>query len=92
MTGRKNWLFSVTPNGATASAIYYSIIISSIENGLNPFEYLSWVFTNTSNIGRSGYGSDISELLPYSPNLPKHLYVPESQKHQPEKHAWEEDE
>ena len=37
--GRKNWIFANTPNGAKASAIYYSLIVSARENGLNPFEY-----------------------------------------------------
>ena len=35
--GRKNWMFSNTPRGATASATIYSIIETAKENGLNPF-------------------------------------------------------
>jgi transposase len=57
--GRKNWLFSNTPNGAKASAIYYSLIISARENGLVPFEYLTKVFTAAPN------GTDIKKLLPW---------------------------
>jgi transposase len=38
--GRKNWLFSNTENGADASAMFYSIIETAKENGLNPYEYL----------------------------------------------------
>ncbi|KRQ85772.1 Transposase IS66 family protein [Caloramator mitchellensis] len=38
--GRKNWLFSNTPQGARASAITYSIIETAKENKLIPFEYL----------------------------------------------------
>ena len=47
--GRKNWLFSNTPNGARASAVYYSLIVSARENGLIPFEYLTKVFTEAPN-------------------------------------------
>ena len=39
--GRNNWLFSNTPNGAKASSIYYSLILTAIENELNPYEYLT---------------------------------------------------
>jgi len=38
--GRKNWLFSNTPRGATASAILYSIIESARANGLLVDNYL----------------------------------------------------
>ena len=50
--GRKNWLFSNTPNGARASAVYYSLVETARENGLNPFEYLSWIFTHAPNLGK----------------------------------------
>lgn len=32
--GRKNWLFSNTPNGASSSSIIYSIIQTAIANAL----------------------------------------------------------
>jgi len=47
--GRKNWLFANTPRGAKASAIMYSIIETAKENGLNPYEYLTYIFTNAPN-------------------------------------------
>jgi transposase len=53
--GRKNWLFANTPAGARASAVYYSIIVTAMENGLNPYEYLTWVFTQMPNLGKPGY-------------------------------------
>ncbi|MDX9871213.1 MAG: IS66 family transposase [Clostridia bacterium] len=58
--GRKNWLFSNTPNGARASAVYYSLIVSAKENGLLPFEYLTKVFTEAPN------GADVESLLPWN--------------------------
>jgi len=42
--GRKNWLFANTPRGAKASATIYSVIETAKENGLNPFEYLKYLF------------------------------------------------
>ncbi|WP_422489245.1 IS66 family transposase [Endozoicomonas sp. ALE010] len=41
--GRKNWLFADRPNGARASAIFYSLIESAKANGLEPFEYLNHI-------------------------------------------------
>jgi transposase len=89
--GRKNWLFANTPAGARASAIYYSIVMTAIENGLNPYEYLKWVLTQMPNLGKSRYASSIDELLPYSDDLPEQVYAPLSKK-EAEKYAWEEEE
>ena len=58
--GRKNWLFANTPRGATASAVYYSLIVSAKENGLVPFDYLSKVFALAPN------GASPSDLLPWT--------------------------
>jgi transposase len=41
--GRVNWLFSATPAGAEASAILYSLVITAIENGRSPYDYLRHV-------------------------------------------------
>ena len=38
--GRKNWLFSNTPNGADASAMLYSIIETAKANGLIIYDYM----------------------------------------------------
>ncbi len=43
--GRKNWLFSDTPQGANASTIIYSVIETAKANGLEPYAYLRKVFT-----------------------------------------------
>ncbi len=88
--GRKNWLFSNTPAGARSSAIYYSFIVTAIENGLNPFEYLTWVLTQMSNLGKSGYAASVEELLPDSTVLPEKVFAPTSKK-EPEQYAWEEE-
>jgi transposase len=89
--GRKNWLFNNTPNGARASAVYYSLVVTARENGLNPFEYLAWIFTNAPNLGKPGYASTIDDLLPGSAALPQKVIIPEPKETKPEKYAWEED-
>ena len=36
VVGRKNWLFSGSPRGAAASALFHSLIESAKANGLDP--------------------------------------------------------
>ena len=67
--GRKNWLFSNTPKGAKASATIYSIIESAKENGLNPFEYLQYLFEQLPNIDVEDKAC-LDGLLPWSDTLP----------------------
>jgi len=62
--GRKNWLFSNTPNGAEASAILYSLIETVKENGVSPFEYLTAVFRMAPNLLSSPGAVD--SLLPWN--------------------------
>lgn len=47
--GRKNWLFSNTPNGADASCSVYSIVETAKANGLNPFAYLKFLLEQLPN-------------------------------------------
>lgn len=68
--GRKNWLFSNTPKGATASAIIYSIIETSKENELNPFEYLIYLLDTLPNIDIENI-DEIDNILPWSDALPE---------------------
>lgn len=67
--GRKNFLFCNTPRGARASAIVYSIVETTKENGLNPYEYLKYVFQMLPNVD-VGNPARIDELLPHSSSLP----------------------
>ena len=70
-TGRKNWLFCNTPNGAVASAIIYSITQTAIANGLKPYEYLVHVF-ETIPIHYMGTNRDfIKDLMPWSEDIPE---------------------
>jgi hypothetical protein len=38
--GRKNWLFSDSPDGAFASAFWYSLLQTALANGKNPYKFL----------------------------------------------------
>lgn len=42
--GRKNWLFAGSPNGATASATFFTLIETAKANGLEPYAYLRYLF------------------------------------------------
>jgi transposase len=61
--GRKNWLFSDTPEGAHASAKLYSIIETAKANGLEPFAYLRLIF---AGLPQATTLSDIEALLPWN--------------------------
>ena len=69
--GRRNWLFSATPNGAAASAACYSVIETAKANGIDAFAYLKHVFTvfKDSDIG----SLDMEDYMPWSPSLPDGL-------------------
>ena len=45
VVGRMNWLFSGSPRGADSSCAIYSLIETAKQNGLNPFAYLHYLFT-----------------------------------------------
>lgn len=42
--GRNNWMFSDTPEGAHASALFYSFIVTAKLNGVNPYLALKAIF------------------------------------------------
>lgn len=67
--GRKNWLFSNTPKGAKSSATIYSIVESAKANGLNPFNYLVYLFEKLPNMDISDPNA-LDELMPWSDSLP----------------------
>jgi transposase len=68
--GRKNWLFSDTPKGATSSAIIYSMVETAKENGLNPLNYLKYLLDTLPNIDVKDVAA-LDELMPWSTTLPE---------------------
>lgn len=61
VVGRKNWLFSATPEGAGASAVLYSLIETAKANGLEPYWYLRWLF---DRLPLARTTEEVKELLP----------------------------
>lgn len=43
--GRNNWMFSETTDGADASALLYSVVVSAKVNGVNPYRALVKILT-----------------------------------------------
>jgi transposase len=64
--GRRNWMFSDTPSGATASARLYSLVETAKANGLAPWAYLEKVF---EELPRAATPADIEALLPWQVDL-----------------------
>lgn len=69
--GRKNWLFSQSVKGVTASASLYSLIETAKANGLEPYRYLCHVFKELPSADSL---EAIEALLPY--NLDKVQFNP----------------
>lgn len=60
---RKNFLFVNTPKGATASAVTFSIIQTAIANGLDPYRYLKYIFSEAPRLA-SRNEDWVAALLP----------------------------
>lgn len=63
--GRKNWMFSVKPEGAIASANIYSLIETAKANQIEPFEYLNNLFVKLATAQSE---HDLRKLLPIKLN------------------------
>jgi transposase len=62
VVGRKNWLFSVSVEGANSSANLYSLIETAKANGIEPYKYLCDVFTR---LPQAGTLEQMEALLPW---------------------------
>ena len=63
VVGRKNWLFSGTPEGAEASALLYSLIETAKANKLEPYAYLRHIF---DRLPTASSLADYEALLPWN--------------------------
>lgn len=69
--GRKNWLFSGSPNGATASATVYTLVETAKANGLNPYKYLNVLLRALPKFSSHGKMDLIDSLMPWDPKIRK---------------------
>ena len=70
---RKNFLFATSVAGARAAAVLHSLTETAIENGLNPFEYLSYVLRTAAGANIREDAELLKNLLPE--NVPKSCYA-----------------
>ncbi len=61
--GRRNWVFSDTPEGALANARLYSLIETAKLHGCNPNKYLTHIF---KELPQATTLEDIERLLPWN--------------------------
>ncbi|MEE4262555.1 MAG: IS66 family transposase [Desulfobacteraceae bacterium] len=71
VVGRKNWLFAGHPNGAEAGATFYSLVETAKANGLEPYNYLRYIF---EKLPLAQIDQDYENLLPQFVNK-EHLAV-----------------
>ena len=64
VTGRKNWLFSDTPNGASASASVYSIVETAKANDVDVYLYLKYLLLKTPTKNTSD--EELEKLCPWN--------------------------
>ena len=70
--GRKNWLFCNTPRGADSSAVWYSLVVTAKENGLQPYPYLEYVLDQLRGKTKEAITEEeLDALLPWSEQIPQ---------------------
>ncbi len=62
-TGRKSWLFSDTVDGANASAVIYSLMLTCRACGVEP---LAWLRHALAQLPQRDQDADIDDLLPFN--------------------------
>jgi hypothetical protein len=64
--GRKNWLFAITPRGASSSAAIYSLVESAKANGLDVYKYFNYILTLMPGMDWHNHPGLLEKLLPWS--------------------------
>lgn len=62
--GRKNWLFSDTPEGATANSLYLTIIEMAKAYDLNIYEYMNFLLKNRPS--KNMTDDELAKLAPWN--------------------------
>ena len=65
-----------TVNGATSSAIIYSIAETAKANQLKPYEYFEYLLTEIPKHMDNKNSNFLEELLPWSETLPENIRKP----------------
>ena len=78
--GKKNWEMIDTVNGATSSAIIYSIAETAKANDLKPYDYFEYLLTEIPKHEDDTSKEFLKELLPWSEALPEHIRKPKTSK------------
>ena len=68
---RRNFLFSDTPRGASASAAIFSVVQTALANGLKPYEYLKWLLEELPHTDLHSDPAVIDRYLPWSKTVPE---------------------
>lgn len=74
--GKKNWKMIDTINGATSSAIIYSIAETAKANNLKPYDYFEYLLTEIPKHEDDTNTDFLEALLPWSATLPEHIRKP----------------
>lgn len=74
--GKKNWKTIDTINGATSSAIIYSIAETAKANNLKPYDYFEYLLTEIRKHEDDTNTDFLEALLPWSETLPEHNRKP----------------
>lgn len=67
--GRKNFLFSTSVKGAEANTIAYSIIETAKANGLNVYNYLTYLFEKLPNCEFQANPELLKDFLPWAKTI-----------------------
>ena len=62
--GRRNWLFSASPQGAAASSMVYTMVEMAKANDLNTYKYLTYILAKRPNETMSD--EQLEQLAPWS--------------------------
>ena len=65
--GRKNWLFSDTPDGATASATVYTMVEMAKAHDLNVYKYLNYLLKHRPT--KDWTDDQLSDLAPWNQSV-----------------------
>lgn len=77
--GKKNWMFHNTANGASASAMVYSISETAKLNNLRPYYYFKYILTELPKLcDEQGTinPADLDHLMPWAEDLPDECRKP----------------